>query len=80
MSNNAEKQPANELDIHSLLSKSTFEKTLRNMKKKQIEEEIKYLENNVLVKNNLIYNTAVAPTISQSEEKEINQKITNYVS
>ena len=45
-----------------------------------LEEEIKYLENNVLVKNNLIYNTAVAPTISQSEEKEINQKITNYVS
>ena len=44
MSNNAEKQPANELDIHSLLSKSTFEKTLRNMKKKQIEEEIKYFK------------------------------------
>jgi Cu/Ag efflux pump CusA len=30
-------------------------------------------------KNHLIYNTAVAPTISQGEEKELQQKLENMI-
>ena len=33
----------------------------------------------MIVKGNLIYNTAIAPTITQSEEKELNQKLDNSI-
>ena len=49
-----------------MLGQAKFEKSLKTLKRKQIEEEIKYLETNVLLKGNLIYNAAAATPVSNS--------------
>lgn len=70
-----ELKDSNSLDLHKMLSKTKLEHSLRKLKKLQLEEEIKYLESNVIVKGTLIYNAATSNTPSSAEEKEMNSRL-----
>jgi hypothetical protein len=70
---------SNPLDLHKILSKAKLEHSLRKLKKLQLEEEIKFLESNVIVKGTLIYNAATSNTPSPAEEKEINARLVNLI-
>ena len=52
------------VNLHEMLGKVELEKSLKRAKKVQLEEEIKFLEGNVLVKGNFIYNPASSLLIS----------------
>ena len=57
-------------DLQRSLVRSRVESAFRKVRKHQLEQEIRFVEQNVLVKNTVVYDATSSSTIHPAEDKQ----------